>query len=261
MNANKGGHSSRRAKLLAWIDRTRPEVLFLQEPWRAGQDPLAAIGPLRFIQGNSNVAAYAREPADFTVARFEDRWLTLHGGGAALHGVYFHCETGERRQRAELLDRLAAAVQAVPMLPHIVVGDFNLAPTHRDGLYGGNPSRWTSEREREALRSLLATGGLIDATFAPKRPNGFTFERAINGRRLQFRCDLALVDGVLHESGDLIVGVDHGVRIGSGAFTDHSALIVDLGGVETYPVRTAKVEDPRARGEIAATTLGRGGAS
>ena len=237
LNANKGTYSARIDALLAWVDRVSPSILLLQEPWHAGWEPLPALGPLRLIQGNSNVAAYALEPGELALARFEDRWLTLTANGAAVHGVYFPCETSDRRRRAEFLDRLADATLAAPGVPHVVLGDFNLAPTPGDGLYGGDPSRWTSQREREALRSLLAAGGLIDATFAPEQPNGFTFERLQRGKRLQFRCDLALVDRELHQRGALSVRVDHGVRLGRGAFTDHSALILDLEPVQTYAPR------------------------
>jgi exonuclease III len=229
LNANKGTYGAvRRAALAAWIERFAPAVLVLQEPWPAGQEPLPSFGPLRFLAGNSNVAAYAGAAVSVVVERSEDRWVTLDVAGVAFHGVYFPADKGDGRRRAEFLDRLAETMRADRTRPHVIAGDFNFGPLDGDGVYAGKPSSYTSRRERTALEALLKLGKLVDSTRPGPKSVEFTLEREIRGKLSRWRCDLALVDQGLHRTGGVRVSVGHGTRTGPRSFTDHSALIIDL---------------------------------
>src|SRR5512134_3472277 len=109
-------------------------------------------------------------------------------GRSLVPGVYLPADKSDAARRAALLGQLAQAIRERPERPHVIVGDFNLAPTPADGLYGGNPSPWTSKREREALDALIIAGRLVDSTREPGTAVGFTFERLIHKRLSQFRC-------------------------------------------------------------------------
>jgi len=127
-------------------------------------------------------------------------------------------------ERRAMLDELARAISGTTS---VVIGDFNLAPRPEDGLYGDQPSTFTKLPERRAFEHLLGAGDLVDAT----RPSqgetaAFTFERMQQGRATCFRCDLALVSS--HIAGSATVIYDHSVRATPDAFTDHSALILDV---------------------------------
>jgi hypothetical protein len=227
----------------------------LQEPWPAGQQPIPAFGSLRFLTGNSNIAAYASEATAVGVERAEERWMTLKVAGVAFHGVYFPADKGDGHKQAEFLDRLAEATRVERARPHVIAGDFNFGPLKGDGVYAGKPSSYTSRRERAALEALLKVGGLVDSTRPGPRPVEFTLEREIRGKLSQWRCDLALVDEVLHQAGKVKVGVDHATRAGPSSFTDHSALVIDLftaSGDSLLGPRGHGVLKPRSTGAIAA---------
>jgi hypothetical protein len=88
------------------------------------------------------------------------------------------------------------------------------------------------------LAYLLTSARLIDATCPGDRVKPqFTFERITKGQPSKFRCDLALVSERLGAS--VVASYDHSVRTGDRAFTDHSAVIVDVRDVS---IRVVPVE-------------------
>lgn len=229
VNANKGCYNAARRKaLLSWLVHVKPDLLLLQEPWPVSREVIPSFGSLSLVRGDSNLAAYALSPALHAVRHSDERWLGLQVGASTIHGVYFPADTRDSRARADFLERLGETVRSQRDVPHAILGDFNLAPTELDGVYGDRPSGWTSTGERRALEALLSAGPLADTGRDPENPNRFTFERSIRGKPSQFRCDLALVDRARFDSGRMRVSFDHTTRRGSGAFTDHSAIILDV---------------------------------
>jgi exonuclease III len=228
LNANKRVQSPRSLALLtAWLARVRPDLLLLQEPWPHGKEPSACIGSLSRVAGDSNVAAFAEAALPVVVVAHQARWLTVEVGGRRFHDVYFPAGAGDAKVRADLLDALAARVAGERGARHLIFGDFNMAPTAADGLFDGKPTTWTIRRERAAFERLLAEGGLVDATRTIESAERFTYKRLRGGKVSQYRCDLALVDRRLIDAGAVTIAMDHTVRSG-GAFTDHSAVLVDL---------------------------------
>src|SRR5262249_46530839 len=100
------------------------------------------------------------------------------------------------------------------------------APRPEDGLYGDQPSTWTGEGERRALRHLLTKNDLVDLYLLHPTADPFTFEKRNQGKMTRFRCDLALVDRDIAQLQGTHLLIDHGTRRGLGSFTDHSGLVV-----------------------------------
>ena len=116
-------------------------------------------------------------------------------------------------------------------------------------------SRALSQRHRNGGRSKTCLRpSLVDATCP--LPGGnleFTFERVQQGRPNRFRCDLALISSHIAEAAAVMY--DHSVRASPGAFTDHSALIVD---VQTDGADRLVSEQVVARTRIVEPDAGRG---
>jgi 2-polyprenyl-3-methyl-5-hydroxy-6-metoxy-1,4-benzoquinol methylase len=95
-------------------------------------------------------------------------------------------------------------------------------------MYGDEFSSFTKEGERLAFDLLLAETNLIDATLPNSQDRGkvFTIERNRGNEISCFRCDLCLVSKSF--SNDISVCYDHSVRKGDDAFTDHSAIVIDI---------------------------------
>ncbi len=228
LNANKRVQSPPSLALLtAWLVKVRPGLLLLQEPWPHGREPSASIGSLSRVAGDSNVAAFAEAALPVVVVAHQPRWLTVGVGKHRIHNVYFPAGRSDATARVDLLDALAVGVAGERVALHLVLGDFNMAPKAEDGVFDGQPTVWTTKRERAAFERLLADGGLVDATRTVELTERFTYERLRGGKVSQYRCDLALVDRRLIHVGAARVGMDHAVRSGE-AFTDHSAVLVDL---------------------------------
>jgi exonuclease III len=142
--------------------------------------------------------------------------------GFATHGVYLSpASSSERTHQLDALREVVCSSGA----RHLVFGDFNLAPEDRDGRYGGAPSLFTHSSERAAFRKLLADGGLTDL-YRHQHLDGedFTFEKTHRGKRLQFRCDLALVSRDLADTSSLV----HLHEPRTHGLSDHSAVLLDL---------------------------------
>ncbi|MFJ8164156.1 methyltransferase domain-containing protein [Streptomyces sp. NPDC096136] len=84
---------------------------------------------------------------------------------------------------------------------------------------------FTADIERKAFLHLLQTAWLVDTTGGDGEAE-FTFERMFTGKLSRFRCDLALLSG--HLAVGVPVAARHEVRTGPEAFTDHSAILLDL---------------------------------
>lgn len=247
LNGRQGLRNSRNQALLVdWLKRHDADVAVLQEPWKTGAVAPSRLGDLQWAGGNALVAAYSRRALEAKL--IDDRWLLALVGDVAIHGVYFPAASGDSAARAARLAALTTYVENERSVRHVVVGDFNLAPTTADGVYNGQPSGFTSRRERDALAGLLAAGNLVDVVCSAGNERPFTFVREIRGRTSKFRCDLALVDCDRLGSGAIAVSLDHSVRDGSVAFTDHSAVIVDLKTIAAMPPSAVPAEGtPDAR--------------
>ncbi|MEU6487303.1 endonuclease/exonuclease/phosphatase family protein [Streptomyces sp. NPDC046887] len=224
VNLNKRlGATGARSNVAAWLREHGVEIVLAQEPFKPADRTPPVLAGFTFAGGDGRLATWAGEnlalptvssPAPW-VQRVELEWLVI---------LHVHLDAYAGVSRAAQLAELAAMAVAEQGRPLLVCGDFNLAPRPADGLFGEEASAFTSEVERTVLRQLLRVGGLVDTT-AEEAPV-FTFERAFHGRPTHFRCDLALLSD--HLTTATVVTVDSSVRSGPAAFTDHSALRIDL---------------------------------
>jgi len=218
VNLNKGLNGPRRPRFDAWLQNVDPDVLLVQEPVGVGTGPPQALGPLLLVEGNDLVAAYVA-PSFRAAAEFlEERWLRVQVDAWTFDDVYLPHESKTGRQT--FFERLAQK----PARHRLIVGDFNMAPRPKDGTYGDQESTWTGARERTAFSRLLQSG-LLD--LGESDPHRFTFEKLNRGAWSRFRCDLALLSK--GERTEAVYTSDPGVREAASGFTDHSAIIVDLG--------------------------------
>lgn len=212
-----------RSNLAAWLREHGVKIVLAQEPFKPAERKPPTLGGFVFAGGDGHLAAWICEDLDPPalsapapwVQRIELEWLLV---------LQVHLDAHAGASRAAQLAELAAMATAEKGRPLLVCGDFNLAPRPQDGLFGEETSAFTTQAERRALQRLTQSANLDDTT-AEKVPD-FTFERVLNGRLSRFRCDLALLSGHLTETTTVVV--DSSVRRGSAAFTDHSALLIDL---------------------------------
>ncbi|AET69789.1 exonuclease III [Desulfosporosinus orientis DSM 765] len=231
INVNKRLRNSvHRANFENWLVQLNPELVLLQEPWSYKQKGHVEIRGYRFIDGNSNVAVYCLETYDWkeiaqSLKYNEERWLSMQIGNITIHNLYFPSDKSP--QKKELLNHLTEKLYEYRDKSHILVGDFNFAPGEEDGLFDGQISSWTSTQERNAFQRLVTTINLVDMH---PQEDIFTFERQINNKLSQFRCDLALISsnalGLIKPS----VTYSHVTRRGEYSFTDHSGVICHLLG-------------------------------
>ncbi|MFE3602605.1 endonuclease/exonuclease/phosphatase family protein [Streptomyces sp. NPDC059142] len=234
VNLNKRlGASGARSGLAAWLRAHGVDVVVAQEPFTPADRTPPALGGFTFAGGDGRLAVWITEelspPAVSSprpwVQRIELEWLIV---------LQVHLDAYAAASRTAQLAELTAMAAAENGRPLLVCGDFNLAPRPEDGLFGEDSSTFTTPAERAALRQLTQESGLVDTTGggAPL----FTFERVSSGRSSRFRCDLALLSD--HLTATTTVAPDSSVRTGPAAFTDHSALLIDL------PV-TLRAAEPR----------------
>ncbi|MEU9706782.1 methyltransferase domain-containing protein [Streptomyces sp. NPDC047981] len=225
VNLNKRlGASGARANLAAWLREHGVKIVLAQEPFKPADRTPPTLGGFAFAGGDGHMAAWVSEdlapPAALSspapwVQRVELEWLVV---------LQVHLDAYAGASRAAQLAELAVMASIEQGRPLLVCGDFNLAPRPTDGLFGEETSTFTTEAERQALHQLTRAAGLIDTT-AGEAPV-FTFERIFNGKPSRFRCDLALLSDHLSPTATVIA--DASVRSGPAAFTDHSALLIDL---------------------------------
>jgi exonuclease III len=209
-----------------WLHARDVDILCVQEATGSKTStPNASIPGYEFVDGHAQVAVFARPSLTIgSTLLVKERWLTIDVGYLTVHNLYLSARSAAAR--TAILDDLARAIGRDVRETHLLVGDFNLAPRPVDGLVDGRASRFTTLHERRAFSRLLHRANLVDLGAKADSPV-YTRDTHIAGRRIQFRCDLGLlsrscVDGVQ-------LTYDHTVRSSStAAFTDHSALLVDL---------------------------------
>ncbi|MCX5078666.1 methyltransferase domain-containing protein [Streptomyces sp. NBC_00513] len=225
INLNKRfGADGARARFAAWLRRHDVAVIVVQEPYKPADRRPPLLPGYVFAGGDGHLATWVREDiATPTVSaptswaqRVELGWLTI---------LQVHLDAYTSAARTTQLGELGALAAAEGGRPLLVCGDFNLAPRPQDGLYGGEISGFTADTERKALQHLLQAAWLVDTTGTDEEAD-FTFERLFTGKLSRFRCDLALLSD--HLAAGVPVAVRHEVRTGPEAFTDHSAILLDL---------------------------------
>ncbi|MEU1085712.1 methyltransferase domain-containing protein [Streptomyces sp. NPDC005892] len=224
VNLNKRlGTSGARANLGAWLREHGVKVMVAQEPFKPADRTPPVLGGFTFAGGDGRLAAWISEdlapptvatPAPW-VQRIELEWLVVY---------QVHLDAYAGASRAAQLTELTALTTAEKGHPLVICGDFNLARRPEDGLFGEETSTFTTDAERRVLEQLMQDADLVDTT-ADQVPT-FTFERVFNGKPSRFRCDLVLLSSHLTQT--TTVTVDAAVRSGPSAFTDHSALLIDL---------------------------------
>jgi hypothetical protein len=224
VNLNKRvGAAGARTLLVQWLAHNDIGLLLAQEPWRPpGRDAVQLDGFCP-IGGTDKVFAWVQERFEApSYQQLAPHWQRLELGYVAVHHAYLDAHA--QRTRAAQLDQLRNGMATEGVRPMLAVGDFNLAPRPQDGLLDSHASTFNSSTDRGPFHSLLAACLLHDATAAD--PPQFSVARSARGKRWEFRCDLALVSDYLAPS--VIVTYDHSVRTGATAFSDHSALLIDL---------------------------------
>ncbi|MFJ2060620.1 methyltransferase domain-containing protein [Streptomyces sp. NPDC087908] len=224
VNLNKRlGAAGARSNLAAWLREHGVKAVLAQEPYKpAGRTP-PVLGGFTFAGGDGNLAVWISEDlAPPTVSsphtwvqRIDLEWLLI---------LQVHLDPHASSSRTAQLSELAAMAAAEAGRPLLVCGDFNLAPRPQDGLFGEHASTFTTGLERQTFRQLIGVSRLVDTT-AEETP-AFTLERVYAGKPSRFRCDLALLSE--HLTATVSVTPDASVRTGRQAFTDHSALLIDV---------------------------------
>jgi len=223
-NLNKRlGSPAARSAVIEWLRARDARVVLAQEPWKPHGRPPVDLAEYRPVGGDGSLHVWSREdvgqPRTEMVEPFLQRvdldWLTL---------LNVYLDASSRQVRRGQLEALNDFVTGLDGRPAVVCGDFNIAPRPVDGLFDGRESAFNDATDREPLTRLLSTARLIDTLAAS--PPRFTIERDLGRGWSRFRCDLALVSDLLVD--DVRVEQDDEPRTKPGAFTDHSALVVDL---------------------------------
>jgi SAM-dependent methyltransferase len=221
VNANKRlGARKAQALFRAWLTREGVDLVFAQEAWRVGREGVVEIPDMVLVEGDAELAVWVRVGLEApATTRAAPWWQIAHVGETTVHSV--HLDPYSSSGRVEQLDALADEIPRGDRI--LIVGDFNLAPRPCDGVYGSEPSTFTSQAERDAFSRLLTTHALVDGT--ADQEAGFTISRTIRGKPASFRCDLALRSESMSAA---VVAACSATREGPTAFTDHAALIVEL---------------------------------
>jgi exonuclease III len=210
----------------AWLSKHACDVFLSQEPWARTRDDTVELNGYKSIGGNSSIQTWLASRYAMPVLKEHDAdWHQVDLGYITLHNLYLSPYSSTARA-SKLLD-LLREIEGATDRPQIIVGDFNLAPQPTDGIMGDHISKWTSTDERSAFNALLAIGKLVDMTSEDcLGSREYSIERKRKDEDIRFRCDLALVSDYISNSLD--VRYDHSTRIGPTAFTDHSAVIIDV---------------------------------
>ncbi len=238
------GNGMARARFESWLMVQAPDLLLAQEPFKPANQTRPDITGYRLISTTPLVSCWLAECHDCPkVIQHCERWHEVRFNGLDLHNVYLSPHSSKARR--ELLREMAYTVGGSDEECCVVLGDFNLAPRPEDGVFGDKLSTFTKAGERQAFASLISSGKLVDATCPePGAPGEFTFERIHKGQSSRFRCDLALVSESLR--GSAAIAYDHSVRQGAGAFTDHSAVLVDVSCTRPTPSLDLSQRNPSA---------------
>jgi len=204
------------------------DLVLVQEPWPHSRTSPVELPFYRSLGGNSNVFAWVKDGYEISKSKvIQPYWQCLSAGYLLIHNVYL--DAYQRSTRAQQLTAIKEGLCKFEDRPHVVVGDFNLAPGPEDGLSGGSPSNFNGPEDREPFKNLLRDQKMVDATSQQNLgKQEFTIVRSIAGLQTRFRCDLCLVSDYLFATKTAAVKYDHSVRDRSTGFTDHSALVLDL---------------------------------
>ena len=225
VNGNKRFFLGRYHKaVLAWLGRVDPDVVTVQEPWVNRPAQWWKLQGFNLVGASGDVLVWSRPHLAATVTQVESHRVAFSAGAYEVHAV--HLDPYEGARRREQLDQLRCEA-GVSGKPVVVLGDFNLAPRPQDSRYEEGAGASTGADERRAFEALQSTFGLVDVTAVNGTDPEFTFERLIDGKMSRSRSDLALLPRDLDPDWARVV-YDHNVRRGVGAFTDHSAILVDL---------------------------------
>jgi exodeoxyribonuclease-3 len=247
---------ARQGRVLAWLRTHQPDVVLLQETKctdalfasEGYTDEYEALGYEVAHHGRDHwngVAVLSRVGLDDVQRGFpcvnqppydEARVIVATCGGLRVWSVYAPNgrELGDPHYLFKLVwfERLRAAVASdASGRPHVLTGDFNVAPTDLD-IY--DPARWrrrthASPPERAAVAALLDLG-LVDVTrVASPGPGVYTWWSHRPGQfesNRGLRIDLALC---APEVSDRVarVWIDRDERAGAVA-SDHAPLVLDL---------------------------------
>ena len=229
VNCNKRlGNAKALKRLEKFLVDNTVDVVVVQEPWTHKRTSPVDLLFYRPLGGNSRVFAWAREGYEIKSSQIiQPYWQCLRAGYVLIHNVYL--DAYKRITRGQQLTAIEEGIAKLEDRPHVIVGDFNLAPAPEDGLSGDSPSRFNGVEDREPFKRLLERHMLVDTT---SKENGgkqeFTIARNISDIQIRFRCDLCLVSDYLFATRAATVSYDHSTRAHSTGFTDHSALVVDL---------------------------------
>ncbi|RMH03091.1 MAG: exodeoxyribonuclease III [Planctomycetota bacterium] len=246
---------SRLPRLLALLDRHRPDVVLLQET-KVEDDAfphqeLATAGWRAVVHGQrtyNGVAILSRRSATEVRIGFpgdpipeQARVISAEVGPLRLIDAYVvnGKAVGDEKYEIKLrwLDAFADWLAAAhdPSQPLLVAGDFNIAPEDRDV---HDPERWRgkvlcSEPERERLRRLLAWGLTDLHRLHEEGPGPFTwwdYRMGAFPRGWGLRIDLLLGTAPVAAACTAVV-VDREERresAGEGKPSDHAPVLADL---------------------------------
>lgn len=244
----------RLARTLALLERHQPDLLCLQETKVTDEefplDELARLGyraELFGQRGYNGVALVSRLPLTGVTRGFAgdptDQARVISGEIAGLRVTNLYVVNGESLASPKYEIKLAwlAALgdwlrrEHDPARPHLLVGDFNIAPEDRDI---HDPELWrgrvlASEPERDRLRAILGWG-VSDLLRAKTQEGGihtwWDYRMGAFHRGWGLRIDLAL--GTPAVAGRLSsVTVDREERkptSGEGKPSDHAPVVVEL---------------------------------
>lgn len=225
INLNKRMNSQRtRPRLGRWLDANRVQFLYVQEPWRSRTGAEAVFRGWSPVGGSDKVFSWIDSRLEIPKHELIDEfWQRIQLGYLVIYNVYL--DAYQQTARASQLERIRRGIIGEKDHPVLVVGDFNIAPNPSDGFDGSEISAFNSEVDREPLRQLLLQGQLVDLGTSSRAPQ-WTIERNLRGKKVQFRCDLALTSNYIANS--LEFRCDASTRVGESGFTDHSALLIDV---------------------------------
>lgn len=246
---------SRLERVVALLARHQPDMLCLQETKVVDESfPLAEIEAAGyraelFGQKTYNgVALLSREPLDAVGKDFpgnpvpeQTRVIGGSLGGVGVINLYVvngkSVGTEHYFRKLDWLDRLTDWLRETrdPAQPHLIVGDFNIAPDDRDV---HDPARWRgkilcSEPERERFRACLALGYrdlLRELTDEAGHHTWWDYRFGAFHRGWGLRIDLALGTAPVAER-VISVEVDREERkesTGPGKPSDHAPVVITL---------------------------------
>lgn len=212
--------------VIKWIRNNKIDILFNQDPFSEFRSSFNYDIYCRPVGGNNKLYIWQSNNL-YQIGLVKQDEFCQHAIVNDILIINLYLDSSSKKSiRANQLHRINYQIKSYlsnNKYPIIILGDFNLAPRPEDGLYDNEPSTWNSPMDRKPFFNLLSAHSLID--IGEKVP-GFTYEKNNRGKLIQFRCDLCLVSESISDR--IQLKYDHTVRKGQSAFTDHSALIIDI---------------------------------